>query len=398
MGDREMHAAVYVHFPFCLRKCSYCDFASDPVRRELVPHDAYARAVIREWHLRNELLGKAVSPTSVYFGGGTPSLWASWALARVIQEISQGGLRGGGLEVTAECNPCSVGTQEIVALRDAGVTRLSVGVQSLDPARLALLGRAHDGAQALATLAAARAARFASVSADMIYGAPGEAVRDAVQDAEELVGAGVDHVSAYMLTVPGESSLAAGIRSGQISAPDDGVAAEAFVAVSDWLTAAGYEHYEVSNFARAGFESQHNLWVWRGGPYVGLGAGAVGCARLRDGRVVRTRNTRNAARYMEAVKASSAADLAEAGGVVEEAEELEASTLLCERIMLGLRLAEGVDIRAAGEELGAEGWTRRRLRAARMLEGRGRLRIDGDRVTVPRRQWIWEGDTAAWLA
>jgi oxygen-independent coproporphyrinogen-3 oxidase len=315
----------------------------------------------------------------------------------VVDEISQNAQVADDLEVTLECNPCAVDAPLLQDFQRAGVTRLSVGVQSLSSERLRMLGRAHDGQQACSTLEQARAAGFKRISADLMYGLPGETVEQAVQDAEAIARSGPEHISAYMLTLAPGTPMHAAVQRGEVREPDESVCAASFVAVSDALTALGYEHYEVSNFARRGCRSQHNEWVWRGGDYVGLGAGASGCANLFDGRRVRVRNRPEAASYLEAMQEAAPEALWRRSAVVESAEPLDPETQLSERIMLGLRLAEGVDIEAAGRQLGVCGWTLRRERQAAWLQERGRIEREGSTVRMARQAWVWENDTACRL-
>jgi putative oxygen-independent coproporphyrinogen III oxidase len=393
MGTGEMRAAVYVHFPFCTRKCSYCDFNSRPVRRGDLPHDAYASAVLCEWSARTAQMPRPPQVQSLYFGGGTPSLWSAQALRRVIQEISTGGFAPDDMEITVECNPCSLDDTTLDGLRSVGATRLSVGVQSTSDQSLKLLGRAHSASQALDALRAARKAGVARVSADLIIGLPGQKPCDVVADADAIIDCGVDHLSAYLLTLAAPTPLARAIADGLLDAVDETDAAACYVALSDHLVSRGFDHYEVSNFSRPGCESLHNTWVWRGGWYLGLGAGAVGTMPMLDGRAVRTRNDDDPVRYVEQMMRSGGPDLS--GGT---REELSAETRMTERIMLGLRMAEGVDIDAASRELGVQGWTRTRQRAAAMLQERGRIERMGGRVRIPRRAWLFENDTVCRLA
>ena len=398
MANSGTRAAVYVHFPFCLRKCSYCDFFSQPVRRDQIPHDAYASAVLSEWSLRKKLLPQPIEAITLYFGGGTPSLWAVSALNRVIEEISEAVRdKQHDFEVTVECNPCSVDAAHLDSLRLAGVTRLSVGAQSFSPSRLHLLGRAHDGRRARETIEQARRAGFPSIGADVIFGLPGEKTSEALSDVNAAAQSGADHLSAYMLTVSPQTALARAMGEGSLQPIDDLAAAESFLAISDLLTSRGWGHYEVSNFALPGHESKHNLWVWRGGSYVGLGAGAVGCATLSDGRVVRVQNTKDSVRYIRAMQSADGDSMWQESESIDSVEVLSSETLLIERIMLGLRLEEGVDVEAAGQELGVTGWTVRRQRASRRLEASGRIERYGGRVRIPRRAWLWENDTTARL-
>jgi len=383
----ERSAAVYVHFPFCLQKCQYCDFSSRAVRRDLVPHDAYASAVVREWSARTTA-GATVRAESLFFGGGTPSLWSASQVGRVIETI----VAGATVEVSLEANPCAFGTVEAAALLRAGVNRLSLGIQSLNDERLKFLGRLHDGRQALEALRSAKAAGFRTCSADMIFGLPGERVEEAVEEARRLAEEGVEHVSAYALTLAEGTPLYEAVRKDRRLEPDDAEVAEAFLAVSEELTSRGYEHYEISNFARPGHRCEHHGWVWRGGRYVGLGAGAVGCVELAEGRTVRYRNRRDVEGYVRAVGAEEwRAELE------EEAEELTREMRFAERLMLGLRQSDGVDVGAVAQELGVEGWTRQRERQAAELVRRGRLERTAGRVRIPRRAWLWENDTASRL-
>jgi len=223
-------------------------------------------------------------------------------------------------------------------------------------------------------------------------------VEDALAEVRVLAAEGVEHISAYALTVAEGTPLAESIRRGEERAPDEGEVAEAYLAVSEELTSTGYEHYEVSNFARSGHRCVHHLHVWRGGQYVGLGAGAVGCVGGEGGGRVRTRNVGEVARYLGAMGRVGVGDGEGLEGLAEEREELGGEALMLERVMLGLRMSEGVDIEAVGRELGVAGWTRGRERAAAELVRMGRLERDGGRVRIPRRAWLWENDTVAKLA
>lgn len=356
-----------------------------------MPHDAYASAIVREWSVRTA--GEAtVRAESLFFGGGTPSLWPARQVGRVIGAIA--GERG--VEVSLEANPCAFDAAEAAGFLRAGVNRLSLGVQSLDDARLQVLGRLHDGRQALEALRCAKSAGYRTCSADVIFGLPGERVEEAVQEVRTIAEEGVEHVSAYALTLAEGTPLYEAVQAGKIPEPDEGEVAEAFLAVSEELTSRGYEHYEVSNFARPGHRCEHHCWVWRGGRYIGLGAGAVGCVELSGGGTVRYRNRRDVDGYLRAVGAE-APEGAWSAELAEEVEELTAEMQFAERLMLGLRQADGVDVAAMAEELGVEGWTRARERSAAELVRRGRLERSGGRARIPRRAWLWENDTAARL-
>ncbi|NOY90953.1 MAG: radical SAM family heme chaperone HemW, partial [Deltaproteobacteria bacterium] len=324
--------SVYIHFPYCARKCPYCDFASYAVKR--IPQREYADAVLRELEARAPALeGRRLS--SVFFGGGTPSLWSAPELGRVLAAV-RGVFESEApeLEVTAECNPASFDQCVAAGLREAGVNRVSVGVQSFDDARLDYLGRLHDGAGALASLRAATE-HFERVSGDLIFGTPGQVVEDVRREVDALVELGLEHVSAYALTIEPGTRFGELQRLGKLRVSPEETYAELYFAVEERLAQAGFEHYEVSNYARPGEASRHNQHYWRGGAYLGLGAAAVGCLDAGPGRARRWRNRVLPQRYLEHAGAPE----------VEESEEhLGPKEILEEAFMLGLRTAEGVDL------------------------------------------------------
>jgi oxygen-independent coproporphyrinogen-3 oxidase len=385
---------VYVHFPFCLKKCPYCDFVSFARAREQIDHRGYADAVIAELARRREgLRGKRLA--TVFFGGGTPSLWEPEELGRVLRAILEAAdvrdERDGEIEVTVECNPTSLDDLRARALSAQGVNRLSVGVQGLDATRLAFLGRLHDPEGGLAAVRAALRSGVGRVSADLIYGVATEAQlpspAEAAAEATVVAGTGVTHVSAYSLTIEPGTAFGELARKGRLPiAPEDGVA-DAFFAVEEALEARGFVHYEISNYARAGHEARHNLGYWRGHDYVGLGCGAVGTIATAGGAALRTKNFKDPARYVAA--ATSGAELE------EERETLDPETRLRERIMLGLRLLEGVDLAAAEADLGVTAWTPARRRAAERLVARERLQVENGRLFVPRAARVWTDGVAA---
>jgi putative oxygen-independent coproporphyrinogen III oxidase len=387
---------VYVHFPFCLKKCPYCDFVSFARAREQIDHRGYADAVLAELgRQRHVLEGRRL--TTIFFGGGTPSLWDPEELGRVLHGIlAAAGERADDVEVTAECNPTSLDEDRARAFKDQGVGRLSVGVQGLDAERLAFLGRLHDPDGGLAAVRAAIRAGVPRVSADLIYGvATGPEPRgtmspeDSAAEVRRVAETGVTHLSAYSLTIEPGTQFGELARRGRLPiAPDDAVA-DAFFAVEEALEALGFVHYEISNYARPGAEARHNLGYWRGVDYLGLGCAAFGTLSAAGGAAIRYRNMIDPARYVAA---------ALAGVPVEaEREELDPETRLRERIMLGLRLLEGVDLDAAEAELGVSPWTPARRRAADRLVAKGRLEIEGSRLRVPRAARVWTDGVAVEL-
>jgi oxygen-independent coproporphyrinogen-3 oxidase len=386
---------VYIHFPWCLKKCPYCDFVSFAKDRADIDHAGYADAVLAELALRrHELAGRPLR--SVFFGGGTPSLWSPSELGRVLRAVleASGGESQGDVEITVECNPTSLDEDRARALRDVGVNRLSVGVQGLDPARLKFLGRLHDADGGLASVEAALRSGMPRVSADLIYGvAIGAEAPSAVESAAEVdrvAATGVTHVSAYSLTIEPGTQFGELARKGRLPiAPDDAVA-EAFFAIEAKLEARGLAHYEISNYARPGEEARHNLGYWRGTDYLGLGCAAYGTIGNATGHAVRYRNVPDPTRYAAAARSGALA------AIVESEEALDPETRLRERIMLGLRLRDGFDLEGAARELGIPAWTDDRRRAADRLIARGDLTVDDGHLRLPARARVYaDGITAA---
>ena len=376
---------VYVHFPWCLQKCPYCDFYSLATEREAIPHVAYADAVVREVERRAEELG-AYRLRSVFFGGGTPSLWKTEELGRVLARIRALFPADGDVEVTAECNPSSFDAKKAGELGAAGVNRVSLGVQGLDDRRLAFLGRLHDAEGGLRALRTALAAGIPRVSADLIFGVAGETPEEARREAQTLAELGPTHLSVYALTIEPGTEFGSLAKRGKLPLLDDELVARSFESVERALEGSGFEHYEISNYARGGHYAEHNLGTWRGEAYLGLGAGAFGTVALGS-RVLRYRNARAAERYADAARDTSVA-LWEPSRLVSDVEPIDAKTAFTERLMLGLRLASGVDLGAVARETGASAWTADRERAVERLVRSGRLERRGETLSIPRRAWL----------
>ncbi|HET9933376.1 MAG TPA: radical SAM family heme chaperone HemW [Polyangiaceae bacterium] len=378
---------VYVHFPWCLKKCPYCDFLSLPAARDEIPHARYADAVIAELAARRASLPD-LPLRSIFFGGGTPSLWKADELGRVLARILEAfPVHGPNLEITAECNPSSFDDTVATGLARAGVNRISLGVQSLDRERLAFLGRLHDAAGALEALDVATHHPFQRVSADLIFGVAGESPEAAKQEVETLVERGITHLSAYALTIEPGTQFGELARRNRLPLLSDDAVADSFAAVEGALEARGFVHYEVSNYAKPGAEAQHNLGYWRGEPYVGIGAGAWGTLPIRDARL-RYRNTPSAERYLGWAREPSGVDLEREGEFVAVTELLDGETAFRERLMLGLRLAEGFDWRGSEARTGATMWTAARRRAFEKWSRRGALEERDGRLHIERRHWL----------
>jgi oxygen-independent coproporphyrinogen-3 oxidase len=378
-------ASIYIHFPWCLAKCPYCDFVSYATDRAEIDHEGYADAVVREAERRRTTLSGSIG--SIFFGGGTPSLWDPRAIGRVLASLRELFDLRDDVEITAECNPTSLDRDRARALVDAGVHRLSIGTQSLRRDQLAFLGRLHDAAGARTAIEGALAAGVPRVSTDLIFGLPGQGPDDAREQAVALADLGLRHLSCYQLTIEPGTQFGERKKRGLLPKIDDAMVAESFLAIDEALESRGLRHYEISNYAAPGEEARHNLAYWRGDEYVGLGCGAYGMVRTERGGK-RWRNPIDPRRYLEWSR-----------GAMEDAEveDLAPDALLRERIMLGLRIAEGLDLRAAGKDLGIDPFTADRTREIDRLVDRKRLTRDGDVLCVPRDAWLFTDDTAARL-
>lgn len=377
---------VYVHFPYCLTKCPYCDFLSIPTGGDSIPHAEYADAVLAELEERAPAL-QATPIHSVFFGGGTPSLWRPSELGRVLAGIFRHFERlADGVEVTVECNPGSFDERIASGLLEAGVNRISLGVQSLDSERLQFLGRRHDAEQGLEAIEVALRAGFSNVSADLIFGVRGQTPAEAEREAARVADTGVCHLSAYALTIEPGTQFGELARRGRLPLLPEEDVAIAFESIRAALESRGFAHYEISNYAKSGARARHNLGYWRGEPYLGLGVGAWGTLPASTHKV-RYRNTPSLERYMGA-RGAGATSLDEVGERIAVLELITPDIDLSERLMLGLRLEEGVDLAALQAETGAPGWTPERLRAVTKWSASGALSVSDGRIRLEKRHWL----------
>ncbi len=284
---------MYVHIPFCAHRCAYCDFATWTDRAHLV--DEYVDACVDDVRARVGA-GALVPATSVFCGGGTPSLLAAGALTRILDEIP----RAPGAEVTVECNPDSVDADKVAAYAAAGVNRVSLGVQSMRTHVLAALDRTHDPDNVARAVAAVRAAGIRELNLDLIYGTPGESIDDWRATVLAALALEPTHVSAYALTVEAGTPLGRAVSAGEQPAPDDDDQADKYLLADDLLTAAGLEWYEISNWARPGSDCRHNGLYWHGGDYVAIGCAGHGATGGR-----RWWNVRTPERYVAAIRAGA---------------------------------------------------------------------------------------------
>ena len=261
---------IYIHIPFCRRKCDYCDFYSLSGREERM--DPYQKALLA--HIKETApLARGYQVDTVYFGGGTPSYYGEKRLRELLSEVSRRFDLARDAEVTVECNPDSVDKKMLSKLHRAGFNRISLGVQSACDRELASLGRLHQFAQAQAAVAAAREAKFKNLSLDLIYGLPGQDMASWQESVEQILSLEPEHLSCYGLKVEEGTPLAARAAAGE-ALPDDDMQADLYLWTVDRLARAGYGQYEISNFARPGRESRHNLRYWQLRPYIGFGPGA----------------------------------------------------------------------------------------------------------------------------
>jgi oxygen-independent coproporphyrinogen-3 oxidase len=292
MGRPQL--ALYVHLPWCIRKCPYCDFNSFRIDGA-VPEAAYVDALIRDLDRSSEALGRRVLD-SIFFGGGTPSLFRAASLARLLERVAVRFNLPDDVEITLEANPGSAEAQRFREFRAIGINRLSVGVQSFRDEQLGALGRVHDGKEALRALAAAIDAGFHSINADLMYGLPGDSLAGSLEDLETAARLGLPHLSWYQLTIePGTV-----FERAPPALPEDEVIGAIETQGLASLSARGYHRYEISAHARAGHQCRHNRNYWEFGDYLGIGAGAHGKLSDERGGIRRTRRVRHPARYLEA--------------------------------------------------------------------------------------------------
>jgi putative oxygen-independent coproporphyrinogen III oxidase len=390
---------VYVHFPWCLAKCGYCDFYSVPSDNgRTIDHEGYADAVVAELERRLERI-ELPRLTTLYVGGGTPSLWHRHSIERVIRAVlSAFSAKSAEVEITVECNPSSFGPSVADGLLAAGVNRISLGIQSLDERQLRFLGRRHDRRLALEALDTATVCGIPRVSADLLFGLAQPSVEAELAQIVEVASRPLSHVSAYALTIEQETPFGRLARQGRLAVAVDERVAETFLRVHEQLERLGYEHYEISNFARPGMRSRHNLQYWWGFPYLGLGAAAFGTVEVA-GQWLRYRNPASIARYLENDFGDAGLDVFASAphGALETIEPLDAETRFRERLMLGLRLREGIDVEATADELGVLGMTPSRRRAVERLIGNGRLSMVGQRLAIDPSAWLLADGTIAWL-
>jgi len=357
--------ALYVHWPFCVSKCPYCDFNSHV--RESVDQATWRAALLAD--LRHEaalLPGRPVS--SIFFGGGTPSLMPPETVAAVIAAADDAWGLTDDCEITLEANPNSVEVANFAALASAGVNRVSIGVQSFDAEILHFLGRAHSGDEARRAIAAAQE-HFARVSFDLIYARPGQSLAAWEAELGDALAFGTGHLSLYQLTIEPGTRFATLAAKGDLIIPDGDTAADLFDATQAITRAVGLPRYEVSNHARPGEESRHNLTYWRYGDYAGIGPGAHG-RRLCQA----TERHKKPENFLSAINRN--------GHGLKVETDLPAHERATEAMLMGLRLTEGIDLARVEARSGLGRGAFVDSEAVKRLSGQALLVQDGDRLAV----------------
>ncbi|GGY97453.1 radical SAM family heme chaperone HemW [Novosphingobium colocasiae] len=363
-----MARALYIHWPFCLAKCPYCDFNSHV--RDRVDMAAMEAAMLAD--MRHERAMVEAEPlASIFFGGGTPSLMPPALVGRLLAEAERLWGFAPGIEITLEGNPSSVEAANYAALADAGVNRVSLGLQALDDETLRFLGRLHDAREGLAALEVAQR-NFARVSFDLIYARPGQSLQQWEAELTRALAFGTGHLSLYQLTIEPGTRFETMVRKGDFAPLDDDACADMFALTRAMTAAAGLPAYEISNHARPGEESRHNLTYWRYQDYCGIGPGAHG--RRMAVATVRHRKPEN---WLEAVgRCDNGISETRALGTREQASEA---------MLMGLRLAEGVDLEHTAARFGLTPADLCHADKAAFYAEQGLVRQQGARLTVTER-------------
>ncbi len=360
-----MAFALYIHWPFCVSKCPYCDFNSHV--RDSVDQDAWLAALLADMaHEAGLTSGHML--TSIFFGGGTPSLMPPSTVAALIAAADRHWSFADNIEITLEANPSSVEAARFADLASAGVNRVSLGLQSLDDAALAFLGRAHSVAESLDALTIAQR-HFSRVNIDLIYARPDQTEAHWHEELERAISFGTDHMSLYQLTIEPGTRFETMVRTGQFVPTDNDDAATLYEITQDLTRAAGIPAYEISNHAKLGSESRHNLSYWRYDDYIGIGPGAHG-RRLNFA----------AQRHKKPENFLSAVDRNAHGMASEDA--LDPVTRATEALLMGLRLAEGISLQRLSARTGVATGALLDIDAVDRIAKLGLITRDGDHFTV----------------
>lgn len=362
-----MAIGLYIHIPFCLKKCRYCDFISFPVNKKEV--EAYLEALSREIRLYGSTLsGGEKDVSSLFIGGGTPTCLPGPGLKVLVEDVRSAFSTLPGCEITVEANPGTLDRAGLQHLSEAGVNRISMGVQSFQDRLLGVLGRIHTAQEAVAGVKQIREAGFQNLNLDLIYGIPGQTAEDWQGTLQEAVNLSPEHIAAYGLQLEEGTLLELAVARGDINACPEDLELHMYRTAIDFLSACGYHHYEISNFARPGRQSAHNRVYWLNRPYLGLGVGAHSYFQGE-----RFANVPSLERYIERLSREQFP--------VEAGERLSMQTEMSETMFLGLRLLEGVDLHAFYRRFGRRAEEVYRNEIARLLED-GLLEQAGGRLRL----------------
>ena len=360
-----MAGYLYIHIPFCLKKCTYCDFYSVSDSKFII--GPYMTALCKELEMRKEYTAKL---GGIYIGGGTPSILKEKDIATIMDKIRSTCRISAAAEITSEANPGTLTESGIKGMLNAGINRISIGVQSLSDKELSLLGRMHDAAEAIAAVTTARKGGFGNISLDLIYGIPGQDLISWKRTLEKIVSLHPEHISAYELTPEKNTVLYEQLEKGRLHLPDEDEVAEMYFTAIDILTEAGYKHYEISNFALPNLQCRHNLNYWDRGEYLGIGAGAHS---FLNGR--RISNICDVRQYIHDVELG-ALPIAEET-LLTRREEIE------ETLFLGLRKTDGFDIELIPADI-----TEHLKEALDDLSQQGLLDLSGGHIKLTRKGLI----------
>lgn len=385
-------AGVYIHIPFCRAHCSYCDFATGMYARDVA--ERYVRALAKEISVWSEHSAPALVDT-IYFGGGTPSLLSAQQIELILDCVSERFDVVDGAEFTLEINPASVSTsdsseaelssEKLREFRELGINRASFGAQTFDDRELKLLGRTHDAAAIGSTFDQLRRAGFENVNFDLIAGLPDQTLRSWEQNLELALKLRPEHLSLYLLDVHEGTPLADQIKRGMRPDPDPDLAAEMYGVMIERMCAAGYEHYEISNFCLPGFESRHNTKYWSGAPYYGFGCSA----HSYDGAHRRWANERDAAKYVELIESEKSP--------IVERTILDEDDARSESIFLGLRLMRGINLKNYRTRFGKDLCEEYDAELGRLREA-GLIEFDRDLLKLTPRGALLSNEVFAALA
>ena len=346
----QQYQAIYVHIPFCKQKCLYCDFASYACfgEREM---RTYTDVLCHEIEVRAEEASNVAFGATIYFGGGTPSVLPTDCLERIVSTLKSCGFWQKPAEATIEVNPGTADVNKLKRMREAGFDRISFGVQSLQDAELKTIGRIHNAEEALIAIDMARTAGFRRISCDLIYGLPGQSLASLKDTICRLTKTGIEHMSVYGLIVEEGTPLERLVNSGQMVLPDEDIAADMYELVQRLLAEAGFERYEISNYAKNGQYSRHNTVYWQYHPYIAFGAAACGMEKA-----LRRTAASTVPEYIAAAQALTSGNWRTSE--LYTSESLTLQQQLEEFMFMGLRRAAGADLAEARTRFGVDVWQR----------------------------------------